>query len=528
MMDEQSELQRLLDLVRQHERSRDSSRWLIRQLGAKLRHFPRDLSRRIRRSIKKRLSPGTECAKAMPAVIVQTIAPRLVAENHAPPFEVAPSRQMDFEDLRKSRSDAGASIAEMTAYFGSDLMRSQLAAAVALDPNVGALTGYEIKYCAPWFDRQYADILEARKILPPGPYESIILMPFGKLGGADFVAGVLARAVSQLGRTLIIRTDGPDWERPDWYSGAVVSVDLSQALANVPEKTRVLYTLLQELSPKRLYNVNSRLCFEMLAEYGARLATQYRLYAYYFCADRSPQGIEAGYPVWYFADLIPHLHAALLDTQSLAETLAARYNLPPELKAKLCPIYTPAITPLPAQAMVELQESSRAKRQRPRLIWAGRLDRQKRFDLLLRIAEEMPEVDFDCWGKAVLDAPPNLSRLPKNIRLHPPFSSYDDLPLADSDGWIYTAEWDGLPTILIECAALGLPIVASAVGGVPELIDEETGWPVRAAGDPMAYVAALREMLGDSDLRIRKVEALRARVRERHVFAAYAQKISEI
>jgi glycosyltransferase involved in cell wall biosynthesis len=348
------------------------------------------------------------------------------------------------------------------------------------------------------------------------------------LGGADFVAGVLARAVSPLGPTLILRTEGSDWERPDWYPETVASVDISQILSNLSQKTRVLYVLIGELSPKRIYNVNSRLCFEMFAEYGARLATQFRLYAYYFCADRSPEGVEAGYPVWFFADLIPHLHAALFDTKDLAETLAARYNLSPELKAKLCAIYTPALTPLPLEPMVKLQIASRAGRPRPRLIWAGRFDRQKRFDILLQIAEQMPDVDFDCWGKAVLDAPPDFSRLPKNVRLNPPFASYDELPLANSDGWIYTSEWDGLPTILIEIAALGVPVTASAVGGVPELIDEDTGWPVRAPEDPKAYVAALREMLGDADLRASKVEALQARIRSRHVVAAYEKRVHEV
>jgi glycosyltransferase involved in cell wall biosynthesis len=379
---------------------------------------------------------------------------------------------------------------------------------------------------APWHDADYEGLKAALERLPASPFDAVILMPFGKLGGADFVAGVLARAVSHSGPTLILRTDAADWDRPDWYPEAVHSVDLSDVLARISNKPRALYALLQHIAPRRIYNVNSRVCFETLVTYGERLAMQFQVYAYYFCADHTPEGVETGYPVWYFANLIPHLHAALIDTAYLAGVLKERYALPAGLAGKLRIVYTPAMTSQPEVAIVDRQIASSGTRKRRRLLWAGRLDKQKRFDLVLKIAEAMPDVDFDCWGKAVLDAPPDVKHLPKNVKLHPPFAAYDELPLAESDGWLYTSAWDGLPTILIECAALGVPITASAVGGVPELIDEGTGWPVRPPGDVQAYVRALREMLGDARGRARKVQALQARVRERHSRVAYLAAIT--
>ena len=144
------------------------------------------------------------------------------------------------------------------------------------------------------------------------------------------------------------------------------------------------------------------------------------------------------------------------------------------------------------------------------MLWAGRLDRQKRFDLVAAIARAMPDVDFSCWGKAVLDAPPDLSGLPRNLKINEPFASYAELPLEAADGWLYTSAWDGLPTILIELGALGVPIVASAVGGVPELIDGETGWPVPGDGGAQDYVRALREMIDNPKSRIAKAALFRS------------------
>lgn len=520
------------------DRAAPSSRWLIRQLGDKVRHFPRDFLRRLRRSKRKRraaarlLTPPPSLAPpsgdALPSLAAPDGGPEPsgnLSGGMIPFLQIAGGRKMEFFKLHLTRPEFRANVDAMESYFRSGLMAKHCAQAVALDPAVGAMNGRELNYCAPWHDAEYNSILRARRLIPSGPYDAVILMPFGKLGGADFVAGVLAHALSSSLRTLILRTEAPDWERPDWYPESVASVDLSAALSSLRDKPRALYALLQEIAPKRIYNVNSRLGFEMLDRFSERLATQFRLYAYYFCADRSPEGVEAGYPVSFFANIVPHLQAALIDTKFLADALTERYALPRELKAKLLTIYTPAVTPEPDAPVVKAQLASREKRQRPKLLWAGRLDRQKRFDLLLKIAEAMPDVDFECWGKAVLDAAPDLGRLPANVTLRAPFKTYADLPLDASDGWIYTASWDGLPTILIELAALGMPIAASAVGGVPELIDEETGWPVRAPEDVKAYVTALRAMLGDAGARLRKVEALQARVRKRHTAEAYARRI---
>lgn len=71
---------------------------------------------------------------------------------------------------------------------------------------------------------------------------------------------------------------------------------------------------------------------------------------------------------------------------------------------------------------------------------------------------------------------------------------------------------DGLPTVLLEAMALGLPVVASDVTGIPELVrDGETGL-IAPAGDPMALASALERALADAALRGRLSAAGRAMV----------------
>lgn len=71
---------------------------------------------------------------------------------------------------------------------------------------------------------------------------------------------------------------------------------------------------------------------------------------------------------------------------------------------------------------------------------------------------------------------------------------------------------DGLPTVLLEAMAVGLPCVATDVSGIPELvIDGRTGL-VAPEGDPDALAERIEALLSDADLRALLSRAGRARI----------------
>jgi len=82
--------------------------------------------------------------------------------------------------------------------------------------------------------------------------------------------------------------------------------------------------------------------------------------------------------------------------------------------------------------------------------------------------------------------------------------------LSRLDVFVLPSLWEGLPLVLIEAAALGKPIVATAVDGSREIVtDGETGLLVPPA-DPAALAAAVKRLLDDPALAAR----LGARARE--------------
>ena len=71
---------------------------------------------------------------------------------------------------------------------------------------------------------------------------------------------------------------------------------------------------------------------------------------------------------------------------------------------------------------------------------------------------------------------------------------------------------EGLPLCVIEAMAFGRPVVATAVGGIPQLVEDgRTGFLV-PPGDPAALRDALERVLGDRELRARLGEAGRERI----------------
>lgn len=83
---------------------------------------------------------------------------------------------------------------------------------------------------------------------------------------------------------------------------------------------------------------------------------------------------------------------------------------------------------------------------------------------------------------------------------------YNDLNEADI--FILPSLWEGMPITLIEAMATGLPIVATSVGGVPDMIDDGiTGLLVDI--DRGKISAALQKLIADRDLRMTLGKAAR-------------------
>jgi glycosyltransferase involved in cell wall biosynthesis len=86
---------------------------------------------------------------------------------------------------------------------------------------------------------------------------------------------------------------------------------------------------------------------------------------------------------------------------------------------------------------------------------------------------------------------------------------------------------DGIPNVLVEAMAAGTPVVASAVSGIPELVEHEVNGLLVAPEDPRAVAAALERLHGDAALRQRLARNGKATVAARFDGARLAQQLAD-
>lgn len=87
------------------------------------------------------------------------------------------------------------------------------------------------------------------------------------------------------------------------------------------------------------------------------------------------------------------------------------------------------------------------------------------------------------------------------VRFEPPVPEVLDV-IAAADMLVVASDYEGQPLVVAEALAMGRPVVATAVGRVPELVSPAVGRVV-APGDTEALAGALVELCADAELRAR-------------------------
>jgi glycosyltransferase involved in cell wall biosynthesis len=105
-----------------------------------------------------------------------------------------------------------------------------------------------------------------------------------------------------------------------------------------------------------------------------------------------------------------------------------------------------------------------------------------------------------------------------------------DIPslLAASDIFVFPTLDDAFPTVLLEALAIGLPIVASAVGGVPEIICHEENGLLISPSRADLLAASCSRLLSDRELAVRLGQAGRADANKRFNIEQQSQSLVDL
>jgi glycosyltransferase involved in cell wall biosynthesis len=168
---------------------------------------------------------------------------------------------------------------------------------------------------------------------------------------------------------------------------------------------------------------------------------------------------------------------------------------------------------------------------RPTVLTLARLDPQKGLPYLLRAAAQLPGVSFVIAGEGAERASLEREARELGVSDRVAFIGFrTDTPalVAAADVVVLPSLNEGLPLAVLEAMAAARPVVATAVGGTPEIVrDRVTGLLVPPA-DPAALARAIGELLADPALARRLAEAGRALVRDRLSADATARGVAAV
>lgn len=178
-----------------------------------------------------------------------------------------------------------------------------------------------------------------------------------------------------------------------------------------------------------------------------------------------------------------------------------------------------------------------------RLLGVGRLVEKKGFDQLIdavaALRADGHDVSADIIGdgplRADLEARIQQQGVAEHVHLLGP-RTQEEVRAHLTEAHLFVAPFviagdgnaDGLPTVLLEAMASGIPCVAASVTAVGEVvIDGETGWLV-PAGDPRALTAAIAEALDPATDIARRTDAARALVEANYDSRLQAAALREL
>jgi glycosyltransferase involved in cell wall biosynthesis len=166
---------------------------------------------------------------------------------------------------------------------------------------------------------------------------------------------------------------------------------------------------------------------------------------------------------------------------------------------------------------------------------AGRLSIEKGFDVLIHAARELCRnhsgVAFVVFGEGNRRA--CLQQMIKEYGLQDRFvlpgyrRDLDEL-MPGFDVFVLPSHTEGLPNVVLEAFAAGVPVVATRAGGTPEVIEEGKNGLLITPGDRTELAAAIAELLASPERRRTMGAAGRARVQREFDFGDQASRYQRL
>lgn len=355
-------------------------------------------------------------------------------------------------------------------------------------------------------------------------YDYVLFVPWIKAGGADLFAINYANTMATLGKNVLViatndTSDDSPWKHKLAESVSFLSFGSVTRGFGLDQQYRLLEQLIENLGISTLHILNSELGYFFVRDHALYLkASDKKIIATSYSQSVDGTGYVFGFSHTHIPEVYDQLNYITTDNDAVKAMWVDEYSYDPK---KILIHHQPHKTE-------EFPQLNEDRTPTHKILWAARLAPEKIPNIVSRIAEKLPEnYSIDMYGHDSPEFPSNALKTSQNVHYKGAFDRPVSISINDYDLYLYTSLFDGMPNTPVEFSFTGMPIVASAVGGLPGFIGND-GYMVENAKDADEYAKQILNVYEDYSAATKKAKRLQARAKTLFSQANFTREIEEL
>lgn len=364
------------------------------------------------------------------------------------------------------------------------------------------------------------------KDIPKKP-DYIFVVPWVRVGGADKVLVNYLKAIKHNHPdwmvAVITTMPGKNIRSGDLPDNAYI-VDYGNRASTIwPTQREILFSrLLTQLQCKKIHIINSEYGYTWASTHKKFMKNECELEVSIFSTTNQYTPGMGTYANPFLVDIYNVVKTVYTDNENMANDLVDVEGFD---KQKVVVIHQPIEVPNDRNSETEKRSDGVFK-----ILWASRIDHEKIPEIVSKIAQALGSLNFqiDMYGELANDYKRESFDTIGNVKYCGKFSDFEKVAKG-YDAFLYTSVRDGMPNVVLEAGSVGLPIVASNIGGVSEVvIDDKTGLLVDNVLNADEYAEKIKYLIKHNKARSEYIDAMYEMLKKNYSWKKFYKDTNEI
>ena len=363
---------------------------------------------------------------------------------------------------------------------------------------------------------------ELVKKIPKLP-DYVFVVPWVRTGGADKVLMNYLKAISyhhpEWTVAVITTMPGKNCREEELPENAYLVDFGNVAYPLWPQVKEILFSrLITQLRCKKVHIINSEFGYNWVATHKKFAQNECEFDVSIFSTKNEYTPEMGTYANPFLVDIYNVVNMVYTDNKNLVRELVEKEGFSED---KIKVLYQPV-------AEGDVVTEKRGGGEKFKILWASRVDREKNPELLVEIAKGLPEFEIDVYGELSENYGRGLFGGVSNLKYKGGFKDFAKIA-EGYDMFLYTSVRDGMPNVLLEAAAVGLPIVASEIGGISDFVkNEKTGILVSDILDAEGYIEAIKGLAGNREKAEEYAKNAQKLLKKQHSWEGFYDSTKEV